>query len=229
MRILVLQHVAFEPAQSLVKWAALKGHKLCVCRLFKGDDLPALGSFDSLFILGGPMGVHDVKQYPWLKAEAEFIKRAIDADKNIIGICLGAQLVALCLGANVSKNPQPEIGWFKTKRIGAHPLSQHFADLLAFHWHVDTFALPPAAVKLAASEACANQAFIYRDNILGLQCHLEFCPATVKRLLVNSKKDLIAAPYVQTGAEMLANKSNFSAANRAFYSILNHFFGLLDS
>ncbi len=124
------------------------------------------------------MNVYEEAEYPWLAAEKAFIAAAIGAGKPVLGICLGAQLIAAVLGGTVSKGPQPEIGWYPVELTPAGrelPLFAGFPDrFTALHWHGDTFSIPPGATHVASSAACANQAFAYDGGrVVGLQFHLE--------------------------------------------------------
>lgn len=228
MRIAVFQHVPFEVAEAITDWAFLRGHSLDVYCVYEQCELPKVDDYDALVVMGGPMGVHDTQQYPWLVTEQAHIKAAIDLGKWVLGVCLGAQLVAAALGAKVSRNPEPEIGWFELQSVGHHRLAQHFDTLPVFHWHGETFALPNEAQSLAKSEACEQQAFIYADRVLGLQCHLEFAPATVRRLIEHCAGDLLDAPYVQSPEEMLRQPIRFAKLHQALYRLLDDFFQTVD-
>ncbi|MCF7847614.1 MAG: type 1 glutamine amidotransferase [Kiritimatiellales bacterium] len=196
MKLHYLQHVTFEGLGIIEKWALDKGAAITCTRLFAGEKLPGIGTFDWLVIMGGPMGINGHDEHPWLGAEKEFIKEAIDSGKTVLGICLGAQLIADVLGAKVYPNAQKEIGWFPIHR------SEDAPELLpetieAFHWHGDTFDLPEGAVRLASSKACRNQGFIYGDRVIGLQFHLETTEASMNALIENCGGELVDAPFIQ--------------------------------
>lgn len=205
MRIHWLQHVAFEGLGTMEEWVREKGHALSCTRFFAGESVPALETFDLLIVMGGPMGVHDQEQYPWLQGEKEFLRRAISADKPVLGVCLGAQLLADVLGARVTANKEKEIGWFPVARArfvpqrleGVLPLQQR-----VFHWHGDTFTLPEKAIRLYSSAACTNQAFVC-GRVIGLQFHLETTPESVATLIENCGAELVPAPWIQKEEEML--------------------------
>lgn len=163
--------------------------------------------------MGGPMGVHDLEKYHWLKEEKDFLRQVITANKPILGICLGAQLLADVLGAPVTANEEKEIGWFPVTRTCASPgragISGRLMTILpdsqtVFHWHGDTFALPDKGVPLDSSNACINQAFIYNERIIGLQFHLETTPESIGALIENCRAELIPAPWIQQEGEILA-------------------------
>ena len=110
MNLHYLQHVPFEGLGFIDEWAGNNGVEVGVSRLYAGEVFPAMDAFDGLVIMGGPMGIHDHEEHPWLVHEKAFIRKAIDAGKPVLGICLGAQLVADVLGAKVYPGPQKEIG-----------------------------------------------------------------------------------------------------------------------
>jgi GMP synthase (glutamine-hydrolysing) len=225
MRLHYLQHVPFEGLGCIASWAEDKGYPVTVTRLYAGDPLPEYDAFDWLIVLGGPMGIYDDNRYPWLSAEKTFIRGAVDAQKIILGICLGAQLIADILGGPVTRNPQREIGWFPLRLTEKGAASSLFVGLpdtmLAFHWHGDTFALPPQAELLASSEGCLTQAFIYNQRVVGFQFHLEVQPENAQALITHCGDEIGAGPYMQTSAQMLADENLFKCANNYMYSILD--------
>jgi GMP synthase-like glutamine amidotransferase len=226
MRIQVLQHVPFEGPAAIGDWAAGHGYALASTHLYRGDPAPALESFDRLVVMGGPMGVHDEQDHPWLAPEKAFLRRAVDAGKSIVGVCLGAQLLAHVLGARVYRNPHREIGWFPIELTAAGAANPVFGPLApglrVYHWHGDTFDLPPGAVHLAGSAGCPQQAFLFDGRVLGLQCHLETTPASLAGLVVHCADEITPGPYVQDAATM-------QAATAADYDRIHQaLFGLLD-
>lgn len=208
MKIHCLMHVPFEGPAQIADWAESRGHPIAFSHLFAGDALPELDAFDRLVVMGGPMGVGDEDRYPWLRAEKVLIREAIEAGRSLVGVCLGAQLIAEALGASVTRNLHQEIGWFPVRLTEAariHPLCKDLpAELQVLHWHGDTFALPPNALHLAASEACAQQGFLVDGRILGLQFHLEMTPTSLRTLCSHCADELASAPFVQSAEQMLA-------------------------
>lgn len=198
-------------------------------RLFQGEPYPEIESIDWLIVMGGPMSVNDKIKYPWLAAEKRFVVKAIESGKPMLGICMGAQMIANVLGGRVYPNPHKEIGWFeveKTESAAAAKTCPAFSDkTLAFHWHGETFELPPGAVHLARSEACENQAFAYGDRVLGLQYHLEMTRASAEALVVNCADELVDGTYIQSATEMLADPSRFDTINREMQRLLDHLSG----
>jgi GMP synthase (glutamine-hydrolysing) len=157
MRIHYLQHVPFEGLGNIENWALSKGHQIADTQLYNNDPLPEPEEFDWLIVMGGPMNIYEEDRFPWLAREKVFIKDAIDSGKIVLGVCLGAQLIADALGAKIHKNQYPEIGWFDVRLTDAARKSRVFRRLperfTAFHWHGDTFDLPPGATRIAESES----------------------------------------------------------------------------
>ena len=206
MRLHVLQHVPFEGLGHIDSWIRRRGHRLTLSRLYEGAKLPDPEAFDRLVILGGPMNIHEEAAYPWLVEEKALIKAALAAGKSAVGICLGAQLLADGLGSRVYAGSHREIGWFPVRLTAAGQRTALTEGLPAvttvFHWHGDTIDLPPGAVHLFESEACANQAFLLDNRILGLQFHLESTPETVQQLLTHCRDELIPGPFIQGVAQI---------------------------
>jgi len=225
MRIHYLQHIASEGPGYMKRFMAANGHQVTATRFFAGELPPAVEDFDWLIIMGGPMGVHDGSDYPWLGIEKDFIYRAIAADKLVLGICLGAQLIADVLGAKVTRNPYREIGWYDVER---HPAALNsipgrvFPERFeALHWHGDTFSLPAGAIPLGASEACSNQGFVIDNRVLGLQFHLEFTPKTTRDLIAACGHELDRSRFVQTAEQILAERRRFTCANMLMEQLLS--------
>lgn len=225
MHIHYLQHVPFEDLGSMESWFRAHGHTLSVTHLYKeGEPLPQVNSFDWLIVMGGPMSVTDIATYPWLTNEKAFIKQAIDEKKIVLGICLGAQLIADVLGATISKNAHKEIGWFPiqiSEDIKAAPLGAALPrEFDVFHWHGDTFSIPDNASSLASSEACRNQGFMIDNRILGLQFHLETTPESALGLTIHCKDELDNSRYVQSAEDMLSKPERFEKTNAIMDVIL---------
>jgi len=228
MHLHYLQHVPFEGPAAIKAWAKDRGHELTSHRVFGGGSLPEANAMDGLCVMGGPMGVHDSDKFPWLDLEIDYIRRFVDSGKPLLGICLGAQLIAHAVGARVSKNPHKEIGWFAVHsdpQAQQHPLGCVIPDgLSVFHWHGDTFAIPDSAIPLASSAACQNQAFVLGDSVLGLQFHLEATQPWAERLIAHCSDELDGSTYVQTGAEMLSDPQRFVESNRVMAQLLDTLF-----
>lgn len=227
MRIHYLQHVPFEGLGSMERALRQRGHTITAAPLYAGGPLPSQAQFDWLIVMGGPMGVHDESEHAWLVDEQRFIQNSIDHGKLVLGICLGAQLIAHALGARVYPGAHKEIGWYPIERVeGAESTSLGSAlpeTIEAFHWHGDTYDLPSGAVHLARSKVCENQAFVYEDRVLALQFHLETTPAAATALIDNCADELVDGPYIQAASSMLQKTSRFERINEAMWTILDRF------
>jgi len=225
MHIHWLQHVPFEELGEIERWTVRQGHTLSCTRLFAGDLLPDLDAFKMLVIMGGPMGIYDEQEYPWLIQEKAFLRAAVEAKKAVIGICLGAQLLADVLGASVTANKDKEIGWFPINRTNGIPtaLKEFLPEKqTVFHWHGDTFSLPKNALHLYSSAGCRNQAFLYMDRVLALQFHLETTPESAQSLVENCRHELASGPWIQTEEQILTGNEKFAGINRTMDQILDY-------
>ncbi|HKQ98013.1 MAG TPA: type 1 glutamine amidotransferase [Candidatus Polarisedimenticolia bacterium] len=225
MNIHCIQHVRYERPGSIARWAKARGHLLERTCLGDGVPVPTADSFDALVIMGGPMSVGDEAAHPWLTPEKKLIETVIRHGKPLVGICLGAQLVASVLGAPVTRAPAPEIGWFPIRRApGAERIAAGAAipeSMAAFHWHQDTFDLPPEAVLLASSDACPNQAFAWGARIVGLQFHLEISGDIAQDMIRNAGESLREGPTVQQAHQMLWEPARFDRSNQVLEQILD--------
>lgn len=210
----------------IAEWAAERGHTLTTTELHAGESLPNVESFDFLVIMGGPMNIYEEAKYPWLGAEKEFIRESISAGKRVIGICLGAQLIADVLGGKVTPGTHKEIGWFPVELTAEgrmNPLFGHLPPVFtAFHWHGDTFAIPNGAIHLATSEACNNQAFLFNDHVVALQFHIESTRESIQALIDNCRDELVGGMYIQGEEQMIQEETSYVAENRtALYGLLD--------
>lgn len=209
MRLKALTHVAFEGPGHIARWAESRGHTLDVIPLYDGGGLPGPRDMDGLIVMGGPMGVYDDERYPWLTEEKGFLQSAMAAGTPMLGLCLGAQLMAHVLGAKVGKSPEREIGFHPISRT-PHARDIHlfadFPDLFgAFHWHGDAFDIPRHGVPLFQSQGCPTQGFMVGESILGLQFHMEITLEGIEALLTNARDDLTPdGPFVQKPDDMHA-------------------------
>ena len=224
MRVHTLKHVPFEGLGSMLPWFRERGWQVSLTEVYRDEPLPPVDEIDWLVVMGGPMSANDESKLAWLKAEKDFIGQALQADKAILGVCLGSQLIADVLGSRVYKNSEPEIGWFPIERSGeaaAHPLGSLFPEQAeVFHWHGETFDLPRGAVHLARSRACRNQAFAYGDRVLGLQFHLETTRKALEDLAHGCADELVDRPFIQNAEQMLSDPGRFTRLNRLLDPIL---------
>ncbi|RMD85344.1 MAG: glutamine amidotransferase [Candidatus Dadabacteria bacterium] len=187
-KILVFQHVAHEVLGTLDPLLRQAGFRIRYVN-FGRDPMakPRLDGYDGLVVLGGPMNVGQAREFPHIPTEIELIDEAIDRDLPILGVCLGAQLIAAALGARVYPAPEKEIGWYPIRLSEGgrtDPLLGHLNDEeYIFQWHGDTFDIPEGAVHLASSPICPNQAFRYGSRVYALQFHMEVDQAMIERWL----------------------------------------------
>ncbi|MDZ7316227.1 MAG: type 1 glutamine amidotransferase [candidate division KSB1 bacterium] len=204
MRAHCLQHVPFEGLGSIAPWLKAQGLELTSTRFFESGRLPAPDEVDLLIVMGGPMSANDEDKLTWLIDEKAFIRECIRQGKRVLGICLGAQLIASAMGAQVYRNRVKEIGWFPVQGVPADNESIfRFPKVFrAFHWHGETFDLPPGAVRIAESEGCENQAFQLGRSVIGLQFHLEMTPESVREIISHCRAELLPSKYVQSETVM---------------------------
>lgn len=187
-KILVFQHVPYEPLGTLDPLLRESGFRIRYVNFSrKPDAWPALDKYEALIVLGGPMSADQIDSYPNLTTEIEIIREAVERDMSVLGICLGAQLLAKSLGGEVSRNAVREIGWHDvhvTEEGIEDPVLSAFARRQqVFQWHEDGISLPPGVVRLAGSEASPVQAFRYGEHAYGFQFHLEASESLIERWL----------------------------------------------
>lgn len=226
LRIHCLIHVSFEGIGYIESWANKHNYLLSYTYLYQAADFPNKDEFDILIIMGGPMNIYEEDIYPWLVAEKLFIKESIKSNKVLVGFCLGSQLIADVLGGKVTQNKEKEIGWFPIELTEQGRKISIFQDrdipFSVFHWHGDTFCLPPDSIKIAFSEGCNNQAFLYNDKVLGLQFHLEVTQVALDEMVKNGANELTNGKYIQSPQAIkdLGNH-NISQCNNFLESILD--------
>jgi GMP synthase-like glutamine amidotransferase len=224
MRVHYFQHVPFEGLGSIEPGLNKSGFEITSTRFYESAEFPDVKTIDLLIVMGGPMSVNDEGKFPWLIAEKKIICEAINQGKSVLGICLGAQLIANALGAKVYQNKVKEIGWFPIHGIASNDASLFSfpSKIEVFHWHGETFDLPSGSTLLAKSDACKNQAFQFGQSVIGLQFHLETTPQAAQELVSNCRDELIPEPYIQIEEEILS-------ANPQRYKIINDLMdGILD-
>ncbi len=224
------QHVPFENLGIIEAWANIHDFSLSSTRFYEDPTIAMSDDTDWLVVMGGPMGADDHDTYPWLVDEKKAIAQAIEAGKVVLGICLGAQLVAEALGAGVRKNAYKEVGWFpvylESKSLD-HPLVEIFPSQWdAFHWHGDTFDIPDGARLLATSSACRSQGFVYGDRVVALQFHMEVTRAGAAALMEHCATDLAVDEFVATPDQILAPDAPFEESHQIMTKLLDHLHAL---
>ena len=224
-------HVPFEGPGIMADWFMEKGHKLEYTRFYEGDSLPEASQVDLLVIMGGPMNVFDYHMHSWMQEEIEWVRDFIRSGKPVLGICLGAQILAAALGQEVYPGPDKEIGWHKLEFLPSLGEFRIFEDLpvarKVFHWHGDTFGIPEGAVRIARSELFPNQGFIYDKRVIALQFHLEVKPESVQALVDNCRDELVEGPFIQPEDEILAESSYFRSNQQVLYHFLDYLCALI--
>jgi GMP synthase-like glutamine amidotransferase len=232
MNALIIKHVDIE-GPGLIEYC-LEQEKIShqILELKPGVPLPKLDDFTHIVFLGGPMNVYEEDRYPFLRDEDLFIKEAIQRGKSILGICLGAQLIAKSLGAKVFKAPMKEIGWYDVSltRVGSRdPLFSNLPKTFSvFQWHEDTFEIPKSAKLIATSSPVPRQAFRYGENAYGLQFHLEVTEEMIKEWMETYEEEFkdLQSPQPFSKAEiMIETEIKIETYTRRGMKFLKDFFG----
>ena len=229
MRIHCLQHASYEKPGTIMEWSEINGHSISYSHMYQGEnDFPDMGLFDVLLIMGGAMNVDEEERLPWLRAEKEFILQAIKAGKKCIGICLGAQLIATALSERVYQNEEKEIGIYPVNFTDAalkHELFRHLKNPYpVLHWHGDTFDLPDAAVLIASSEVCRNQAYMVGNRILAFQFHFEMHAQLLEEFIDNDGFELEEkGRYIQSADEIRKNAEQLERNKNDLFIIMDNF------
>lgn len=224
MRAHYFQHVPFEGLGSIESWVEAAGYEITNTRFFEAAELPNLTKIDLLVVMGGPMSVNDEGDFPWLVSEKQFIREAINSGKTVLGICLGAQLIASAIGARVYRNDVKEIGWFPIHGMLSNNTSifSFPPSMKVFHWHGETFDLPSGATRLAKSNGCENQAFQLGRSVIGLQFHLETTPKAAREIVAHCRDELTPSKYVQSEEEILSAKpEQYQSINHLMNNVLS--------
>jgi len=208
--VLIFRHASIEGPGYFTTFLDRHGIPWQLVRIDAGETVPEnLNGVSGICLMGGPMSVND--DLPWISQELALIRQAVAADIPVIGHCLGGQLMTKALGGSVSANPVKEIGWGDvrvTDPDAARPwLGDTQASMLAFHWHGESFSLPPGATRILDSAYCTNQAYVLNDRHISMQCHVEMTPDLIASWCVNGAEEIAASdsPGVQTSEAMQAD------------------------
>lgn len=224
MRAHILVHADFEAPGYVEQWILEKGFQLNRTLIYNNEALPDVGDFDFLVIMGGPMSAYDDEQYPWMPKEKELLRQAIWAKKKVLGICLGAQLLASSLGARVYPNQHKEIGWWPVRKVKSDVktiFDSYPDEAVVLEWHGDTFDIPDGAVWIATSDAAKHQAFVYGDHVLALQFHPEANPESLAMLVDEERTGFKTSCYVQELDEIAAETRYFELGRTILYNLLD--------
>ena len=216
MKAHILQHVSFEGPAYIGQWLTARGAQISHTRFWESTALPDPATVDLLVVMGGPMSVNDEAEFAWLAAEKRFIAEVVARGRPVLGICLGAQLIASAYGARVFRNTEKEIGWFDVHACtGTEDAFDFPPTTTVLHWHGETFELPPGARLLATSTACRHQAFQLGERTIGLQFHLEMTADSLRAIIDNCRAELVPARWIQDEAAILAHAEGQFAATHA--------------
>ncbi len=205
--VLIIRHTATEGAgyfSEFLDHHAIPWRVLCIDT---GDALPiSLNGYSGLCLMGGPMSVND--DLPWIPKELALIRQAVERDIPVVGHCLGGQLLSKAIGGVVTQNAVKEIGWGEVRVTDALAAEDWLENgdqpINVFHWHGETFSIPPNGMRILESTYCANQAFILNNRHVGLQCHVEMTPEMIRTWCENGAEEIDASPgpAVQSAAVM---------------------------
>jgi GMP synthase-like glutamine amidotransferase len=226
MHVLIIKNVFTEGPGTIADYLSAEKTPYSICDLSIGDAVPTPDSFTHLVIMGGPMAVYEMHRYSYLVKEARLIDAAIKANKHVLGVCLGAQMVAHVLGAKVYPGQKKEIGWYEVALTAdgmSDPLTSALAlpdrnAALVFQWHGDTFDLPLNTARLASSELFPNQAFRHADRVYALQFHIEVTPAIVLDWMAKEQGFDFASLRAESDKIFTAYRARAMKFYRGFFS-----------
>lgn len=226
MRLHVIQHVPFEGPAAIAEWAENRGHTLTTS-LALTETFPPVDEVDFLVVMGGPMAADDESAYPWLRAEKRYLAETIARGRIVLGVCLGAQIIAAVLGGTIRRNDQREIGWFEvscTAVCDDEPLfSSWVGPVTVGQWHGDTFEFGDGIPPVLSNPVCRNQAFVFDGRVVGLQFHLEWTPEALGLLLAECADELVdGGPFVMTAEQIaLGATEHLTAGNQRLFTLLD--------
>ncbi len=221
-----IQHAERVRPLSVADWAAERDVDFRVVRIDDGDPLPDPAEVERLVVLGGGMNTDQADEHPWIDDERDWLRRVVDIDRaEVLGICLGSQLLAEALGGSVGRAAEPEIGWTRISLTDEGRDDRVFGVLPdafdAMQWHGDAWTLPPGARLAASSVGCASQAFIVGDRVRAVQFHPEFTHARTTELAATTTDDLTPRGRVQSPEQFLAQPERFDALRALCFRLLD--------
>lgn len=225
MRVAVLQHAEFEGPGAVIDWVQSRQGQIELVKTYTpAVAYPNPATVDLVVILGGPMNTDQLDENPWLTNEKRFIRELVATETPVLGICLGAQLLAEALGGTVRPNPVPEIGWFPVTPVESSENGFRLTGSIpVLHWHYQSFSIPEQARRFAESEACPSQGFEWQNRIIGLQFHPEYNERLVADTIAHLQQDLLPSEFVQTGEEISGvPASHYQRAHQLLFSVLDY-------
>ena len=228
MKALILQHASFETPGYILDWLKIHQYETIILKLYEMDEknIPLSYNINLLIIMGGPMSVHDEKKYQWLSKEKQLIKNLINKNIPTLGICLGAQLIADVYDAHITIANHKEIGWFPIQVIQSKESKKIKwpENFVTFLWHGEQFDIPAHAKLLAFSQGCPHQAFMIKNNVIGLQFHPEMTLTMIQNMIENCyDQDKTLSPFVQSIKEILSvPKEHYSINHQIIDNLLSY-------
>ncbi len=223
MRIMCIQHVDFETPGVIENWAARNTYPFHIIKPYQGDSIPDMSEFDFVISMGGPQSPRDASHLSYLQAEINFLKEVVEAQKHVMGFCLGAQLIGEALGGKTLRSPEKEVGVFSitlTKEGQSDPLFYDFpSSFPVIHWHNDMPGSTHSSVLLARSDGCPVQAYRYGPRVYGLQFHMEITKKGIEDLITHVPGDLKPSRFTQSREELMQN--NYDAINQQMIALLD--------
>lgn len=220
----ILQHEANTTAGSTELWLNLSKKPYQICKLYKGDSLPLLTSVQEIIICGGSMNVDQESKIPWLTHEKKWIQQALRQKKKIVGLCLGGQLLAEALGAQVGPLNFSEVGWSPMTLSQNQRIGTLAGTLSVFQWHSYCFKEVPKALTFAGNKAWPYQGFTFENHVVGFQYH----PESTRDWILECAHDkkIPQGEFCQTSEQMLENIAQQHLLQKHYFDILNHFFNV---
>lgn len=223
MKTICIQHVDFETPGIIEKWAEINEHSFQILKPYKGENLPKITDFDLIISMGGPQSPRDANHLTYLKTEINLLKEAVEAQKHVLGFCLGAQLIGEALGGKTSQSPEKEIGVFPitlTEEGQMDPLFYDFPPSFSvIHWHNDMPGHTDQSVLLAASQGCPVQAYRYGPRAYGFQFHMEITKTGIQDLINHAPDDLKPSRFTQSQEDLLQN--DYISINEKMFILLD--------
>lgn len=228
LKVAIIQHTAVDSPGVVLHWIETHDLDCQVIRIDQKDDIPNAPDADILMSFGGPQSLHLPDQPDWVHQERSLMQQYVNSGRRVLGICLGAQMLASAMGAETMPNEQPEVGWHMISRVDASQTS-HSGGISAgqlaglperarvLHWHQNTFALPDGATHLYRSDACANQGFAMDDRAIGFQFHPEVTEKTIRYFLQVSGLVRKQGKHVQSREEIEAGIQEYRDDQAAWF------------